>query len=141
MECVIERFTDSQTWFCIFDRNYGGLKWWHLFLHPKFRHVYMVRDNRDFALVVNSLAHVMAVREYPNTLEDYMQQELAQNPTAVLQLTVHYGSHYRPAPLELLTCVSVAKRLLGIRRGKTPKQLYHELIKAGALVIKPYCVT
>lgn len=138
----MERYKDSQTWYVAFDRSYGGFKWWHSFLHPKFRHVHLFRDNRDCCLVVNSFHHVMAVREYPNTLMDYMQQEIAQNPTAILQLTVHYGSHYKPNHLEPLTCVSVAKRLLGIRNRFvfTPKQLYHELLKAGAEVIKPYCV-
>ena len=91
--------------------------------------------------MVNSFAHVMAIREYPNTLDDILQQELLQNPTAILQMVVHYGSHYRPGFIEPLTCVSVAKRILGIRRRLlTPKQLYHELIRAGALVIKPYSV-
>jgi hypothetical protein len=139
MESVLmERYTDNQTWYIIFDKSYTKRRWW---LHKDFQHVHLVRDNRDFALMVNSFAHVMAVREYPNSLEDFIAQELSFNPTAILQLTVHYGSHYRPAPIELLTCVSVAKRLLGIRHGKTPKQLYHELIKAGALVIKGYTIT
>lgn len=138
----MERYTDSQTWYVVFDRSYSGLKWFHLFLHPKFRHVHLLRDNRDFCLMVNSFAHVMAVREYPNTLEDIIQQELAQNPTAILSYTVHYHSHYKPAFIEPLTCVTVAKRILGIRsRLQTPKQLYHEMIKAGATVIKPYCIT
>lgn len=138
----MERYTDSQTWVIVFDRSYGARKWWHCFLHPQFQHVHLLRDNRDYCLMINSFQHVMAVREYPNTLEDIMQQEIAQNVTAILQLTVHYGSHYKPAPLELLTCVSMAKRLLGIRsRLITPKALYHELIKAGAFVIKPYCIT
>ena len=136
----MERYADSQTWIAVFDRGYTGRKWWHCLLHPKFQHVHLLRDNRDYCLMVNSFLHVMAIREYPNTLEDILQQELAQNPTAVLQLTVHYSSHYRPAPFELLTCVSVCKRLLGIRYGRTPKQLYHEMIRAGAIVIKPFAI-
>lgn len=136
----MERYTDSQTWLIVFDKTYGlKRRWW---LHRDFQHVHLIRDNRDFCLMVNSFAHVMAVKEYPNSLVDIVQQEIAQNPTAILQYTVHYGSHYKPAPIELLTCVSVAKRILGIRnRLVTPKQLYHELLKAGAEVIKPYCIT
>lgn len=110
-------------------------------MHPKFRHVHLLRDNRDHCLLVNCFQHTMAVREYPNTLEDIVAQELAQEPTAIVQLTVHYGAFYKPLPLELLTCVSIAKRLLCIStRVFTPKQLYHELVKAGATVIKPYTV-
>jgi hypothetical protein len=137
----MERFTDNQTWYVVFDRNYGGLKWWHCFMNPKFRHVHLLKENRGHCLMVNSFAHVMAVREYPNSIVDIIQQELAQNPTAILQYTVHYGSHYKQSYIEPLTCVSVVKRILGIRsRLLTPKALYHELIRAGATVIKPYCV-
>ena len=138
----MERYTDSQTYYIVFDQSYSGLRWWHFFLHKKFRHVHLLRDNRDYCLMINSFAHVMAIREYPNTLMDVVQQELAQNPTAILQYTVHYGSHYKPNYIEPLTCVSVAKRILGIRsRLITPKQLYHELLRAGAIPIKPYCIT
>ncbi len=137
----MERYTDSQTWVIVFDRCYGR-HWWKFLLHPAFQHVHLVKDNRDYALMVNSFQHVMAIKEYPNTLESFLTQEIEQNPTAILQYTVHYGAYYKPNYLEPLTCVSVAKRLLGIRsRLLTPKALYHELIKAGALVIKPYTVT
>lgn len=136
----MERYTDSQTWFAIFDKCHGKY-WWKYLLHPQFQHVHLVRDNRDYALMVNGFAHAMAVREYPNTLEDFLKQEIEQNPTAILQLTVHYHSHYRPFPIEIHSCVSIAKRLLCIRkRIYTPKALYHEMIKAGAVIIKPYVV-
>lgn len=111
-------------------------------MHRDFQHVHLVRGSNGKALMINPFVHVMAIREYDNTIESFLLQEAEQNPTAILQLTVHYGSHYKPAPMELLTCVSVAKRILGIRnRLITPKALYHELIKAGAIIIKPYCIT
>lgn len=139
-EYVMERFMESQTWIVVFDKCHGR-DWWTRFLHPKFQHVHMLRDNRDYCLMVNCFSHVLAVREYPNTLEDIVKQETLQNPTAILQYTVHYSSHYKKGYIEPLTCVSLAKRLLGIRsRLITPKALYHELIKAGAIVIKPYYV-
>lgn len=137
----MERYTESQTWVIVFDRCYGN-HWWKFLLHPAFQHVHLVKDNRDYALMVNSFQHVMAIKEYPNTLESFLTQEIQQNPTAILQYTVHYGAHYKPGYIEPLTCVSVAKRLLGIRsRLLTPKALYHELIKAGAIIIKPYTIT
>ena len=138
----MERLTDSQTWIVVFDKAFGGIKWWHFFLHPRFRHVFLVKDNRGYCLMVNSMSQALCIKEYPNSLCDFIQQELAQNPTAILQYTVHYHSHYRPSPIEPITCVSVAKRILGIRtRLFTPKRLYHELIRAGAVVIKPYSIT
>lgn len=134
----MERYTDSQTWLIVFDRSLGN-NWWSRVLHPLFGHVHLLRESRGHTLMVNSMAHIMAVREYPNSLPDIIAQEMAQNPTAILQYTVHYGAHYKPAPIELLTCVSVVKRILGIRtRCFTPKGLYHEMIKAGALILKPY---
>ena len=135
----MERYTDSQTYYVVFDRAHSK-HWISLFLHPRFQHVHLLRDNRDFCLLINSFAHCMAIREYPNTLEDILFQEAEPRPTPILQMTVHYGSIYKPAPIELLTCVSVAKRLLGIRtRCLTPRGLYKEMIKAGATVIIPYC--
>lgn len=135
---MLEKYSDSMTWYVIFSPSYTKRRWW---LHPKFQHVHVVRDNDDRALMVNSFAHVMAVREYPCSIESFITQEAEQGCTAILQHTVHYGSHYRPAPIELLTCVSVTRRILGISRGKTPKALYRELLKAGALVIKGYTIT
>ena len=142
MECVlVERFTDSQTFYIIFDKSYTK-HWSRFFINPKFQHVHLVRDSNGQALMINSFAHVMCIREYPCSIESFIEQEAAQKPTAILQLTVHYASHYKPAPIEILTCVSICKRLLGIRtRCITPKGLYHELIKAGATVLNPYCVT
>ena len=136
----MERYTDSQTWVIVFDKGYGPIRWFYRLWHKEFQHVHLLRDNRDYCLMVNPFAHCTAIREYPNTLFDIIQQELKQNPTAVLQITTHYGSFYKPAPIELLTCVSMVKRILCINSilVLTPKQLYWELIKAGAIVIKPY---
>ena len=137
----MERFTDSQTYYVVFDQALGIRKWWHILLHPKFRHVFLMRDNSEGSLVINSMAHVIAIKQYPNSITNLVQQELAQFPTAILQYTVHYGSHYKENYIELLTCVSVVKRILGIRSHLiTPKSLYHELLKAGAIAIKPYVV-
>lgn len=134
----MERYTDSQTYYIVFDKALGlKRRWW---LHREFQHVHLLRDNRDFCLMINSMAHVMAVKEYPNTLEDILQQEILQNPTAILQRIIHYGACYKPSNIEILTCVSVAKRVLGIRNRwvLTPRQLYKELLRSGALTIKPY---
>lgn len=136
----MERFTDSQTWIVVFDKCHGQA-WYRYFLHPKFGHVHLLREINGKCLMVNSFLHVLAVKEYPNTLCEMIQAEAERGVTAMVQFTVHYSSHYRPGYLEPITCVSVAKRILGIRRRLiTPKALYHELIRAGALVIKPYVV-
>lgn len=137
----MERYTDTQTWYAVFDKCHGR-HWWAHLLHKDFQHVHLLKDSRDNCLMINSFAHCMAIKEYPNTLVDIVQQEIAQNCTAILQMTVHYSSHYKHFPLEPLTCVSVAKRILGIRsRLVTPKALYHEMLRAGAIIVKPYCLT
>lgn len=136
----MERYIDTQTWYVVFDKCHGR-HWWARLLHRDFQHVHLLRDNRGQCLFVSAFAHCMAVREYPNSLNDIIQQEIAQGCTAILQYTVHYQSHYKPFPVEPFTCVSLAKRLLGIRtRALTPKSLYHELNRAGAIAIKPYVV-
>jgi hypothetical protein len=134
----MERFCDSQTWIVIFDKTYGCREWWHWFMKPEFRHVHAVRDCEGRALMVNSFSHVLGVKLYDMTLESYVEQELALTPTAILSYTVHYGAHYKNAPIEFLHCVSVVKRLLGLRGWFiTPEGLYKEMLRAGALVIKP----
>lgn len=136
----MERFKDIQTYYVIFDKALGGVKWWHYFLNKDFRHIFLMRSlDSGNTLVINPMIHVISLKEYPNTITNMVSQESAQNATAILQYTVHYSSYYKPAPLELLTCVSVAKRVLGLQnRILTPKRLYHELIKAGAIVLKPF---
>lgn len=134
----MERYTDSQTWYIVFDRSHDR-SWWSYLLHPKFAHVYAVRQCGDKSLMVNSFHHVMAIREYDCPITDFMKEAMAA--TAILQYTVHYGSHYKSAPWEPITCVSVVKRLLGIRsRLVTPKALYHELLRAGAQPVKPWVI-
>lgn len=137
----MERFTDNQTWIVVFDKCHGDGRWWHKLLHPKFQHVHLMRDIQEGSLIISPLIHIIAIKELTNSLLDLTNQESARDVTAILQFTVHYGAQYKPAFIEPLTCVSIAKRVLGIRsRLFTPKQLYHELIRAGALVIKPYSI-
>lgn len=138
MTADMERFVEAQTWVIMFGPSMSGLRWWHLVLPRQFRHVSLARDINGKCLSVNPLAHVMAIKEYDETLLEFVQRQ-APYSTAILQYTVFYGAHYRPACIEPLTCVSMAKRLLGIRkRLVTPKGLYRELLRAGALTLKPW---
>ena len=134
-----ERLTDSITWYVVFDRCHVG-RWWSRFLHPKFGHVHLWREAQDKSILVNPLSHAMCIRHCDQTIEQAIENEILHGCTAILQHTVHYGSFYRPKPLELFTCITVAKRLLCINKSTTPKQLYHEMIKAGATVIKPFTI-
>jgi hypothetical protein len=79
---------------------------------------------------------------HPMTLEDVVKSELGRGVTAILSHTVYYGGIYKRSYIEPYTCVSAVKRVLGIRsRLFTPKALYFELLKAGALPIKHACIT
>jgi hypothetical protein len=136
---MYERLTESVTWYIIFDECHIG-RWWSKLLHPKFGHVHLWRQAGEQSILVNPLSHAMCVRHCDQTIDAAIQNEIASGCTAVLGFTVHYGSFYRPKPLEFLTCISIAKRILCINKSTTPKQLYHELIKAGAQVIKPFTI-
>lgn len=136
---MYERLTDSITWYVVFDRCHTA-PWWSKLLHPKFGHVYLWRDAQNGSILINPLSHALCVRHCDQSIEAAIENEIAHGCTAVLQITVHYGSFYRPKRPELLTCVTLAKRILCIKHGVTPKGLYHELIMAGATVIKPFAI-
>lgn len=128
----MERFTESQTWFVVFDGS-TERRWWNLFLAKDWRHVLLWRQAEEGVICINPLSHVMAVRWMPGKVEHYIQQEIEQQCTAVLSLTVHYSMVYDKQLLDWVSCVSIAKRILGIRkRVVTPYGLYKAMLKAGA---------
>ncbi len=136
----MERFTETQIWYIVFDVVHGVKPWWLPFVHERFQHVLLCKEALEGSVVVNPMSHVLSVRHYPNSIVNIVGQEIDAKPTAVLQYAVHYGAHYKPAPLEIITCVTTAKRILGIRNRwiVTPYQLYKELLRAGAIALKPY---
>lgn len=77
----------------------------------------------------------MAIQYFPVDIDHCLATEgLA---TAILSRTVHYSMLYEDVPKQVLSCVSLASRILGIKkRVWTPKGLYNELLKSGAYVIK-----
>lgn len=77
--------------------------------------------------MLDPLAHAFVFTQY---------DELPVDHTYLVKV-VHYGEHYKPMPLELLTCVTFVKRVLCIRNRfiQTPYGLYKELIRAGAITI------
>ena len=138
----MERLTDPQTWYVVLDRSHEGRGWWKPFLHKQFQHVILYCDMGGFIIQYNPLSHATAIMKHEISMEALLLHEVQRGVTAILSYTVYYGAIYKRAYIEPYTCVSAAKRLLGIRsRLFTPKALYHELIRAGALVIKPYCIT
>lgn len=121
---MFERFTDSLTWYVCFDDT----EQWHgRLLKPKFGHVRLFLETGGKYIMFDQMWHCFAFRVYDDL----------PACTHVLLKVVHYGEHYKRMPLEPLTCVTFAKRVLCIRNRwiQTPYQLYKELIKAGAFVI------
>lgn len=133
-----ERFTESQTWYVVFNPSHGRF-WWSNLVNSKFQHVSMWREVEGGCIHINPLSHTIMVQFYAGSLEWFIKQELEQHCTALLSQTVHYGMLYQPSPVEIMSCVSVAKRLLGIRkRIYTPYGIYKEMLKMGAKIIQPY---
>lgn len=136
----MQRFEESQTWLVVFDRSYGAPEWWKFLLHRDFKHVRMYQVLDDGYIAADSLRHVMCVRSISKNDTDVIATEARS--TAILCATVHYSGIYKKAPIEIMTCITVAKRILGIH-GRwiwTPRGLYRELLKSGAKVVKPWTI-
>lgn len=137
-EVAAERLTDVQTWYVVFDVSRGG-SWFAKLLPWDFQHVILFRESAAGSLMLNPMSQLIAVKEYEINIIDVIRQEIEQGVTAVLQYTVYAGAHYKGWPPEPMTCVSIAKKVLGIRAWVfTPYGLYKELLRAGAIAIKPY---
>lgn len=119
------RFSGSQTWIVAFSAD--APKWWQRFLRDGFKHVRLFKQEGGIYYMFDPLYHAFVFTDY---------SELPSNHTYLVKV-VHYSEHYKPMPIEPLTCVSFAKRVLCIRDRWiiTPYQLYKELLKAGAFVI------
>ena len=134
----MQRFTDSQTWYVVFDRS-TIKRWWNIFLNEEWRHITLWRDMGDGSLRVDPLAHALAIQHFDMPIDEVIADELRQGCTAILCMTVHYGMLYRKQTPDPFTCVSVAKRLLGINKILfTPHGLYNEMLRAGATAIKAF---
>lgn len=136
----MERFKESQIWYVAFLPRRLKFNWWHIFSHKHFGHVSLYRAAGNGVLNVDCLQHIAAARHFEMDIESAVEQ-LLPGATAVMQVTVHYEAHYRSMAVEPLTCVTFAKRFLCIRNAwvQSPRALYRELLKAGAVVVKaPY---
>lgn len=128
----MERYTASQTWYVVFDRT-TQRKWWSLFLDRDYGHVSLWLGCDDGCVWVNPLSHCVAIKRFESPVEEMLRQEAEQKPTAILARTVNYGMLWKPRLAEPLTCVSVAKRVLGVGGFVfTPKQLHRKLLTIGA---------
>lgn len=119
------KFSESQTWIIAFSAD--APKWWQRLLKDGFKHVRLFKQEGSTYYMLDSLLHAFVFIGY---------SELPDNHKYLVKV-VHYGEHYKPMPLEPLTCVSFVKRVLCIRSRWiiTPYQLYKELIRAGAFMI------
>jgi hypothetical protein len=135
------RLTDSITWYIVFDKC-RGRHWTSRFLHKDFQHVLLWRAAGEGSILVNPLSHACFIGHCEESVEDQLKNEALHGATAILSMTVHYGSHYKLYRPSLFTCVTIAKRILCLKSWRfTPRQLYTECIKAGAEIIKPWCIT
>ena len=111
--------------------------WWAPWTSPGFRHVSLLTFTHGAWILLDPRLSQMELRIFSS---DEMN-------TYVACINVAGGSFLRMPvsvvrchqPLSPMYCVTVAKRLLGIQSlAITPKQLYHGLIKRGALKIFKY---
>jgi hypothetical protein len=131
----------TRTWYLVYHHR-EPYRWWTNFLEPGFRHVELTRP-LYYGPGVNDVGWLNVLPTF-----EMLDIELSGNPTppwvrcpdstvqkvtgARLLTTLH-----TPIDLGPVTCVSIAKAMLGIRAFwvKTPYQLYKFLKKRGGVVI------
>ena len=103
--------------------------WWLRWLKSGFRHCCLVICREDSLILVDPLSHQLVLDVCVAVDEASFRRWLTSCGMVYVAVEVR-DSAQRVAPLGLLTCVEVIKRILGIRRRRliTPWQLYRFLI-------------
>lgn len=118
-------------------------RWFHRFLHKKFRHVYLATpiQGGDKTLLIEPLQWGVRVDEIAAPVDQYIQAAAEGRGNAILHYVAGNANIDRYIPRGLFTCVTAAKSLLAVEGARgviTPLALYKELLIRGATVIKPF---
>lgn len=136
---MYEYFDEVQSWLIVFDKGQSEQKrWWHL-LPLRMGHVFLLREAGSGVLMLNPVEWGLAVRYESISLID-AAQHYGANAQAILSYTCDYRRNVLPVRRGVITCVSIVKAVLGLRkcRAVTPFGLYRQLLKRGAFVVKPF---
>ena len=101
---------------------------WLKILKPGFRHCFILTQDNQHWLALDSLSHYLEMAILPVAVDFHLPQWFASQNHHIAKATINRSIN-RPAPLAMMSCVEIAKRYLGIHNRfiVTPWQLYHHL--------------
>lgn len=103
--------------------------WWLKMLKRGFRHCAVILQDGAHWIEIEPLSHKMTVQISAVPSGFHLPLWLEQQGHKVVSATLI--EHHTPAPWDILTCVGVVKRVLGIRKRRifTPWQLYRHILR------------
>lgn len=124
-------------WIVAFHDSPAHPEWWGRFTRSKYRHISLFTYTHGAWLLIDPRLSMLDVRVMSkDEIDTYIA---AINVTGGHFLRCTVGVVRCRLPFTLLYCVTVAKRLLGIRSNAiTPKQLYDFLVRRGAVPVFEY---
>lgn len=124
----------ERTYYVCF-RKADKWSWWHIFTGKKYAHCAsftpLVAGNWLFIDPTSGGIFIIEYLSYQHIINDLTRQF-----QVMLEIKTNYDKLYTPRAKGILTCVSVIKNMLGIKKWwiVTPKQLMKELYKNGRII-------
>lgn len=99
--------------------------WWLRILKPDFRHCFLLAAHPNGLVLLDPLSHRWLLQPLPPMAAKRLEALLKENRLTFVKVT-RLRAAARPMPPSFISCVSVVKRLLGIRSflPLTPYRLY-----------------
>lgn len=122
----------EREYYIVFDNRRGNFSFWNIFTWGGFDHVYLMTEIDGKTLLLWTNPSDCLIDVWDATIE----MAVAWHPpdvVSILKYKAKYKSLKRWRPRGIITCVSFAKYMLGIRGFcMTPRGLHKYLIKLGA---------
>jgi len=136
----LKDMNDTKAW--VVFSTHADLLWIHI-LKPGFRHCFVLINDGEGWLSLDPMLHHMDMKAHREVSNDFdLPEWLRGRGLTVIPAKLNRLKQV-PAPVELMTCVSIIKRILGIHNIFiiTPYQLYKYLNKQeklmGSLTSRP----
>lgn len=107
--------------------------WWLKFLKPRFRHCYVLFQDRWQWVSIDPLSHCTQIDFHSHVHSGFDLPAWLRGQGMIVVETQTKEPPRKCAPFMVFTCVEAVKRVLGIHRRRivTPWQLYQYLTRKG----------